>query len=153
MSAMSDDQTPTREGLRAFAALDVARAVGMNRAEVRAWRTVGRARLAAGKAQAANDVLEYACFLAPDDAEAWELLGAARLALRRPGDAWSAIAAALVLEPTWKRAVLAKLCADADGRQEASERWREAAWRLAPEDEEARAALARAAGPEDGGAA
>lgn len=148
---MPANQPPTKDGLLAFAALDVAGAVGMDRAEVRAWRVLGRARLAAGEAEAANDILAYACFLAPDDAEAWELLGAARLALRRPREAWTALAAALALEPTWKRAVLAKLCADADGSQEAAERWREVAWRLAPEDDGARAALVRAVGPEDGG--
>jgi len=149
---MSADRAPTKEELLAFAALDVAGAVGMDRAEVRAWRVLGRAKLAAGEVEAANDILGYACFLAPDDAEAWELLGAARLALRRPRAAWMALAAALALEPTWKRAVLAKLCADADGRQEAAERWREVAWRLAPEEDEARAALVRAVGPEEGGA-
>ena len=143
---------PSADGLRAFAKLNVAEASGMDRAAVRALRTVGRSRLAARETNAARAILAYACFLAPDDPEAWELLATAALAEEQPHEAYAAASAALVLEPTWKRAALAALCADAVGRDDAAERWRSEAWLLVPADDASHELLARAVGPQEGGA-
>jgi Flp pilus assembly protein TadD len=103
------------EALRAFAALGVAEAVGWTTAEVRAWRAVGRQRLAAGCYEAACDILAYACFLDAGDAGTWEALAVARLAAGRPEAARPALEAALALEPTWRRAALAARCSAALG--------------------------------------
>ena len=143
---------PSAEGLRAFAKLNVAEASGMDPAAVRAWRLLGRARLVAGETAAARAFLAYACFLAPDDPEAWELLATACLSEERSDEAWNAASAALVLKPTWKRAALATLCADAVGRNDVAERWRSEAWRLVPADDAPHELLARAVGPQEGGA-
>ena len=134
----------TDQGPRAFSALDVAGAVGLSRAEIRAWRSLGRERLAAGQAAAACDILAYACFLDPSNAPSWELLAAACLAAGRMDGASRAIAAAGGLEPTWKRAVLAALCAAARGDEVEIERWRTEARRLAASDPEERAMVEKA---------
>jgi tetratricopeptide (TPR) repeat protein len=126
-----DRPTVTGDELRAFAALDVAGIVGLGRAEIRAWRTVGRRSLRDGRVAAACDLLGYACYLDVADPISWELLAAALLAAKRPTEAERAAAAALALEPTWQRAALAGLCREVLGDEEEAEQWRKEARQLA----------------------
>jgi tetratricopeptide (TPR) repeat protein len=140
----------TAEELRAFGALDIAGVVGLSLAEVRAWLTVGRRKLLEGRLAAACDILAYACYLDVAEPVSWELLAAALLAAGRPREADSAIAAALALEPSWRRATLAGLCREAVGEEEEAERWREEARRLAGGRPEAQEVLRCVFGGEGG---
>jgi hypothetical protein len=139
-----DDTTEPAEALRTFALLDLAAVAGRRPEEIGAFLEAGRKQLRAGDADAACDLLEYACLLRTDDAASWELAAIARLRAGRPLPASLAAEAAWSLEPSWQRAALRALCCEAAGDDAGAERWRDEAWALAPESTEERARLARA---------
>ncbi len=139
-----DDTTGPAEALCTFASLELGAVAGRRPEEIGAFLDAGRQRLRAGDAEAACDLVEYACLLRADDAASWELAAIARLRAGRPLPAGLAAEAAWSLEPSWQRAALRALCCEAAGDDAGAERWRDEAWALAPESPDERTRLERA---------
>jgi tetratricopeptide (TPR) repeat protein len=142
--AARNDTTGPAEALRTFASLELSAVVGRRPEDVGAFLDVGRERLRAGDAEAACDLVEYACLLRADDAASWALAAVARLGAGRTAPAGLAAEAAWTLEPSWQRAALRALCCEAAGDEAGAERWREEALASVPESGEERVRLERA---------
>jgi tetratricopeptide (TPR) repeat protein len=143
------DEAGLRAAISALEELKLAEVAGWTLAERAALVHLGRARLASGDWAAACGLLEYAVLLDPAAAGTWELVAGARMACRRWGEALVALEIAWSLERSWRRAALAALCCERQGEVVEAERWREAAWAMAPVDAEEHRRMERALEPAD----